>query len=156
MSRFPHTSQLLIVSLLVVVFLSVAAFSFVPSADAVGGALDNVFGTVSPPPGVGEYNDLVTGGQGEKIGLFIFMTRAIQVFTVVAGLLSFFNFILAGYTYVSSDGNAKANEEVKNRLTYSVIGLVVIVSAYTIIALLSLLIFGSATYILNPTITGPT
>lgn len=146
-------------------FLSFVALALVfsPTAFAASGGgnpLQTIFGSVSPPPGVAQYNDLVGGvvggPDGERIGLFIFVSRAIQVFTIVAGLIVFFNFIIAGFTYISSEGNPKAHEEVKNRLTYSVIGLIIIVCAYTIIALLSLLIFGDASFILNPQIAGPT
>lgn len=117
-------------------------------------AQDSVFGKVDAPPGVQQYNDQVGGENG--IGLILFMSNLIRIATIIAGIIVFVNFILAGYSYISSDGSAKVNEEVKNKLTYSVIGLLLIVASYTIIAIISLLLFGRADFILNPTITGPT
>ncbi|MBW7955135.1 hypothetical protein H3C66_00210 [Patescibacteria group bacterium] len=115
-------------------------------------ALAQVFGEVEAPPGVAEYNAPL-GEDG--IGIIVFMSTLIRIATIVAGIIVFVNFILAGYKYISSDGNAKVNEEVRNQLTYSVIGLLIIVASYTIIAIISLLLFGKADFILNPTITGP-
>lgn len=112
---------------------------------------NNVFGQVEPPPGVAQFN--AQGGGG--IGLIPFLSNLIRIATIVAGIIVFLNFILAGYKYLSSDGSAKVNEEVKNTLTYSVIGLLLIVASYTIIAIISLLLFGRADFILNPTISGP-
>lgn len=114
----------------------------------------SVFGTVEAPPGVAQFNSQVTGS-GERIGLIVFLSSLIRIATIVAGVIVFINFILAGYAYITSDGSSKVNEQVKNQLTYSVIGLVIIVASYTIIAIISLLIFGKADFILNPTITGP-
>jgi hypothetical protein len=109
----------------------------------------NVFGSINKPVGVERF-----GGAGE-IGLLAFISLLIKIFSVIAGLLTFFNFIIAGYTYLTAEGNPKAHEEVKNRLTYSIIGIVLIVSAYTITALISLIFFGNASFILNPTIAAP-
>jgi hypothetical protein len=120
-----------------------------------GGTGSSVFGTVQAPPGVAQFNSQVTG-TGERIGIIIFASNLIRIATIVAGIIVFMNFILAGYAYITSDGSAKVNEQVKNQLTYSVIGLVIIVASYTIIAIISLLLFGKADFILNPTITGPT
>lgn len=112
---------------------------------------DSVFGTVEAPQGVSRFS---TGEDGD-IGLLNFISVLVRIFTVVMGIVVFFNFIYSGYTYITSDGNSKAAETVRTRLTYSIIGLVLIVSSYMIIALISLIIFGDASYILNPTLTPP-
>lgn len=114
------------------------------------GGSSTVFGTIRQPAGTERF-----GGKGE-IGILAFVSLLIRIFTIIAGLIVLFNFIISGYTYLTSEGNPKAHETVKNQITYSVIGIVIIVSAYTITALLSLIFFGSATFILNPTITPPT
>ena len=111
------------------------------------GAFSSLFGTVTPPTGVDTYNN----GAPANIGLIKFISRIIQVATVIAGIIVFVNFILAGFMFISSDGNASVNEKVRNQITMSVIGLVLIVASYTIIAILSLLLFGKADYILSPT-----
>ncbi len=117
-----------------------------------GAATTNVFGNVDAPPGVAQYNADSASG----IGLIPFISTLIRIATIVAGIIVFINFILAGYAYISSDGSSKVNEQVRNQLTFSVIGLVIIVASYTIIAIISLLLFGKADFILNPTISGPT
>lgn len=151
-------------SLLVLTFLALGLFSFARPILAAGGGgtapEDSVFGQVDAPPGVLELNQqagAVSGGTDvEGIGIVIFASNLIRIATIIAGIIVFLNFILAGYAYITSDGSAKVNEQVKNQLTYSVLGLVIIVASYTIIAIISLLLFGKADFILNPTITGPT
>lgn len=106
-----------------------------------------IFGTVNPPPGVAAF-----GGGTEGGGLIIFISNMIKLITVVAGIYGLFNIVSAGYTYLSSGGNAKATEQAMNQLNYSLIGLMIIVGSFTITALISLLLFGDATYILNPKI----
>ena len=109
----------------------------------------DVFGTIDAPQGVSELN--ANSGNSANIGLITFMSRLIQIATIVAGVIVFVNFILAGFTFITSDGNANTNEKVKNQITMSVVGLVLIVISYTIIAALSLLLFGDAGFILSPT-----
>lgn len=113
----------------------------------------DIFGEVAPPAGVGRF-DTAAGG-GEAIGLLLFISSGIRIFTIVAGLFVMLNFFLAGFEYITA-GDSKAHQKVRERLTTSVIGLVIIVSAYTVIGLVGLIFFGSATYIINPVITGPT
>lgn len=111
------------------------------------------FGQISPPPGVTAFDNLAGGG--ENIGLLIFISRGITVFTIVAGLYVLFNFVTAGFSYITA-GESKANQQVREKLTNSVIGLVIIVASYTVIGILSLILFGNPAYILNPEICGPT
>lgn len=112
--------------------------------------LFQIMGTVSPPPGVVLFPGADATGNGQ--GLILFASNLIKLVTVIAGLFGLFNIISAGYTYLSSGGNAKATEQAMNQLTYSLIGLMIIVGSFTITALISLLLFGDATYILNPKI----
>lgn len=113
----------------------------------------DIFGEVTPPAGVGQF-DQAAGG-GDAIGLLVFISSGIRLFTIVAGLFVMLNFFLAGYEYITA-GDSKAHQKVRERLTTSIIGLVIIVSAYTVIGLIGLIFFGNAGYIINPVITGPT
>jgi hypothetical protein len=113
----------------------------------------DIFGRLSPPPGVAEYNQ--AAGGANAIGIIVFFSALIRVATIIAGVWILFNFILAGYDYVTSNGDTGAHKRVVDRITMSVIGLVIIVLAYTITAVLSALLFGDAGFILNPQICGP-
>lgn len=109
----------------------------------------DIIGTVNPPQGVQQYGDVSQGG------LILFVSNIIKLLTIVGGIWVLFNFILAGYTYITSQGESSAATKVKDQITSSVIGLIIIVVSYTIIALLSLLLFGDAGFILNPKIPSP-
>lgn len=115
-------------------------------------AADSIFGTIEAPQGVAEYNQAAGGG----IGLLIFMSRIVQFIFVIGGIIVVYNFISAGFVYLTSEGDAKAHEKVKNQVTYSVIGLVMLVLSFGFASLLGALFFGNPTFFLNPTIQGPT
>lgn len=110
-------------------------------------------GKIDAPTGVKEYNQLA-GGES-AIGILVFMTRIIQLIFVVGGIWVMYNFISAGFIYLNAEGDAKAHGEVKNKITMSVIGLLIIVLSYGFASLIGLLFFGQADFILNPTIQGP-
>lgn len=114
---------------------------------------NDIIGTVSPPPGVMTYNE--QAGGADSIGILIFISNLIRLGTVIAGIWVLFNFITAGYIYITSSGDSSAHKKVTEQLTNSVIGLVLIVVSYTIAGLLGLIIFGDPSYILNPSICGP-
>jgi hypothetical protein len=115
---------------------------------------NSVFGKVDAPPGVVDFNNSSAAG-GSNIGLIVFISNIIKLATVIAGIWVLFNFITAGFTYITSQGESKAATQVKDQITNSVSGLVFIIGAYTVIALISYFLFGKADYILNPTLVGP-
>jgi hypothetical protein len=125
-----------------------------PVTDSPVDTATDIFGTVSPPPGVEIYDQAtnVPGG----IGLIVFMSTLIRIATVAAGVWVMLNLILAGYDYITSNGDTGAHKRVTDRVTMSVIGLVIIVAAYTVTALISLVLFGDPRFILAPEISGPT
>ncbi len=123
-----------------------------PSILALAG--DPVFGKVDAPVGVDKYN-AAAGAAANNIGLILFISNLIKVATIVAGVIVLFNLIAAGYIYINSQGDTNAANKVKDQITTSVLGLIVIVASYTIVAVVSFFLFGDAGYILNPTLPTP-
>lgn len=111
----------------------------------------SVFGEIEAPAGVAELNTQA-GETSNNIGLLIFVSNMIKVASIVAGIWVLFNFIFAGFTYISASGDSGAYAKIGEKLALSATGLLLIVAAYTIAGILGLLIFGDATYIINPQI----
>ena len=66
---------------------------------------------------------------------------------VIAGLMVFFYLIMGGIQYISSGGDKAQAEAARNRITYALIGLVIVVGSFAIIKLVESF-FGLS--ILNP------
>lgn len=111
---------------------------------------DAVFGEIEAPPGVADY-DKAAGG----IGLVLFLSNLIKIVTLAGGIFVMLNIIYAGWIYISSNGDASAHQKVADTVTYSVIGLAIIVSSYAAAALAGAIFFGDSTFIINPVICGP-
>jgi len=88
-------------------------------------------------------------------GLPTFITNIVTVIFAAAGIFAFFNLMIAGFSYVTSAGDAKKIEAATASINMSLIGLVVMVAAAAVTGIVSYLLFGSATAILAPNITGP-
>ena len=114
-----------------------------------------LFGNAEAPKGVADFNKQAGGDGSNAIGILFFISNMIKLVTVVAGVFVLFNFISAGFEYVTSAGDSSAANKVRDKITMSIIGLIIIVGSYTVIALLSMVFFGSPDYILNPVISGP-
>ncbi len=110
-----------------------------------------VFGRVTAPKGLAGFN--YASGADSKIGLISFFSLLLKLASIIAGIWVMFNFIMAGWLYIASDGDAGAHAKVNEKLTHSIIGILIIVAAYTIAGILSLLLFGDALFILSPTVT---
>lgn len=115
-------------------------------------APEDIFGNIQAPPGVAEIN-AQAGASG--IGIIIFFSNLIKFIAIVAGLWTMLNFILAGFTYVTSSGDSGAIEKIGTKLTLSVVGLALIVASYTIAAVIGLIFFADASFIINPQIPSP-
>lgn len=131
------------------VFLALTSF-----VQRVEAANTDVFGKIEPPAGVDKYNSTPEAAAAGGVGLILFVSNIIRFATVIAGIWVFVNFILAGWTYITSSGDAGAHKKVSEKLTMSVMGIMIIVGAYTVAALIGLIVFGDAKYILSPTLKG--
>lgn len=119
-------------------------------ADVTVPAANGIFGVVNTPAPIAAFGGGATGG-----GLIVFISNMIKLITIIAGIFGLFNIIAAGFTYLGSSGNPKATEQAGQQLLMSFIGLAVIVGSFTITAIISLVLFGDAGYILNPRIPSP-
>lgn len=115
-----------------------------------GGEGQGVIGNVTPPVAITNWS----AESSTTFGGIAFLSTLIRLITIVAGIFVMFNFVAAGFKYVTSMGNTSVNMEVRDKLLFSVIGLLIIVSAYTIAGLIGLIFFGDAAFILRPTLTG--
>ncbi len=105
---------------------------------------------------VGEIkNPLSAYGSATGGGLILFFTNILRVFFVVAGIVAFLNFIIAGFQYMTAAGDAKALQAAWDRIWQSLLGLILIMGSFALAALFGFLIFGDAGFILNPKIYGP-
>ena len=116
--------------------------------------IEKSIGSISPPPGVDKQIQAANLGQGD-IAIFYFISLILKAGLIFIGIWVLFNFIMAGYIYITGKGEAKSHEMVRDKITMSVIGLGLIIAAYVITAVLSYLLWGDPGFILNPKIEGP-
>ena len=112
--------------------------------------LAQIFGEILPPPHVEKY-----AGGSEGQGLILFLSNFVKLFMVISGLFAFLNLILAGWQYISSGAEPEKVSQATNKITYSVIGLLVVVASFTLAGIFGYIFFGDASAIINPKIYGP-
>jgi len=109
----------------------------------------NPFGSVNPP----SYLSQLGGGQLGGIGILLNITM--KTLIVIASVYAVFNFIMAGYHYISAAGDPKRIQEASAKIWQTIIGLTVAAGSIVIAGLVGQLLFGGASTILNPTVFGP-
>lgn len=104
------------------------------------------FGTIEAPEAISNFGDVSGGGFGK------FLNVIMNILVVGGSIYALFNFVLAGYAFLSAGGDP---EKVKNawaKIWQTVIGLVFVAGAFVLAAIFGLLIFGDVDAILSPTI----
>ncbi len=90
-----------------------------------GLCVPKIIGDIPAPPGVAQY---------EKTGASFggFLSNVIVLFTVIAGIVAFYNLLIGGFQFITSAGNPKGIEEAWKKLVFSLIGLIIIVGAFIV------------------------
>ena len=88
-------------------------------------------------------------------GLVMFLSNLIKFINIAGGLFAFVNIVLAGLQYISSQGNPEQTDAAWKKIYMSLIGLVIMVSANALAAILGKILFGSWDAILKPSFYGP-
>ncbi|MBP9781119.1 hypothetical protein KBC89_00500 [Candidatus Woesebacteria bacterium] len=114
-------------------------------------SVDTTIGSIDTPPGVTE-QIAAANLAPDEIAIFFFLSSLIKVVNVVAGIWVAFNIVFAGFNYLSGQGSADTHKKVRDKITMSFVGLFLLAIAYMAVAVISLLLFGDAGYVLKPDI----
>lgn len=104
----------------------------------------NPFGVITPPA---EVTGFATTG-GEAVGKLIQLS--IWLLIIGASIYALFNFVLAGYAFMSAGDDAKAVAGAWAKIYQTAMGLAFAAGAFVLAAIFGQLIFGNPTFILNP------
>ncbi len=113
-------------------------------------AQGNVFGQIRPPAVVEDSYGVLGAGAG----LTGFISRLIVVVTIAGGIWALFNVLTAGFMVITASDDSKKLGEMSTKITNTFIGLLVMVAAPLIAALIGLFFFGDAGFLLQPVIVG--
>ena len=109
-------------------------------------------GKIAIPQGVDKYQTAAATEAGTTIGIMLFISMLVKFALIVAGIWAMINIFLAAYTYFNGKGDPATYQKTAQQVTNTVMGLVLLMSLYTIVAVFGLIFFGDAGYILNPTL----
>lgn len=107
------------------------------------------FGTVRAPSALGRFSNVESGGIGELLSIFT------GVLISAAGVYALFNFILAGYAFMSADNDPGKVQAAWAKIYQTIIGLAFAAGAFVIAAIVGKLLFGNWTALTNPVIPTP-
>lgn len=109
--------------------------------------MQNPFGSIQSPGALSQY------GSDPAMAIGGLVERIIQLLIIGAGIYALFNFILAGYDFLSAGDDAKKVAGAWSKITQTVIGLAFAAGAFVLAAIFGQLIFNDPTFILHPRIT---
>ena len=106
----------------------------------------NPFGNISQPAALNKF--------GAEPGVAIGKLIQIAIWILIAGaaIYALFNFVLAGYSFLSAGDDPKKVAGAWAMIWQSALGLAVVAGSFTLAAIFGYLIFGDATFILTPVI----
>ncbi|MCG2691991.1 hypothetical protein L6272_04155 [Microgenomates group bacterium] len=115
-----------------------------------------IFGNIQAPGTSGtsgrytKYGVLTDPG----LGLAKFISNLLIFIITIAGLFTLVNFIIAGYLYMSSNGEPQKLMAAGNKMLQSLIGLAVISGAFIIAGIIGHVFFRDATFLFHPIFRG--
>lgn len=98
---------------------------------------------IQPPNGIPQ-GGLETGGAGQRL-----IQLGIEFIFILGVVLTVVFVIISGIQWITSAGDKEKVQKARARLTYSIIGLLVIVSAFFIISVVISLLGGNPLFFLN-------
>lgn len=105
-----------------------------------------MFGKIEAPEALKKFGTVESGGIGNFLNLIL------RLMVIGAGIYALFNFVLAGYSFLSAGDDPKKIESAWAMIWQTALGLTVAAGAFVLAALFGWLIFGRPDAILNPTI----
>ncbi len=104
-----------------------------------------IFGTINDPSAFSGYAKIDDANKG----LPAFLSNLVTFIYIIAGLFVFINFILAGYQYLSANGDPQKIASAGEKMMNSLIGLIFVVASTVIAALLGQILFNEPKALLD-------
>lgn len=98
----------------------------------------SIFGNITPPKAISDLNDQAVGETGG--GIFILLNRIFSLVGIVAGIFFVIQILLAGMAYISANGDQKKTEAAWAKIYQSIIGLLIVSSAFVLTAVIGKLV----------------
>src|SRR4030042_3041246 len=111
--------------------------------------LAQIFGQISPPPGVQNY------GGGELAGLPLFINNIIKFAIVIAGIYALINLVLAGYAFMSAGDDPKKATGAWSKIWQNLLGLAVAAGSFILAGIFGKLVFNDWNALLQFKVFGP-
>ena len=111
-------------------------------------------GSIRPPVPPWIYGSIISG-EGGQGGLTLFATNIIRLIIVIGGLYAFFNFIFAGYAFLSAGGDPKKIVDAWGKIWQTIVGVIFMFVAFLIGAVISALFYGGPLVIFRLRLFGP-
>ncbi len=108
-----------------------------------------IVGEITQPAELSAFGNVESGGIGSLLNLIL------NILIIVAGIYALFNFIFAGYSFLSAGGDPKKIELAWAKIWQSILGLTIAAGSFILAAIFGRLIFGDASFILSPNIPTP-
>jgi len=116
----------------ILVFLSLITYHLSPStawaASAAENAINNAIGKITPPP-------QVIGLGAGNIGIGRVLTNLLSLIYIVAGIVFLFMIVIGAFQMITSGGDKEAVANSQKRITYAIIGIVLLALAFVIVRL---------------------
>lgn len=115
-------------------FITILFLLLVSASSAVAGPLkqDNAFNVTAPAAKVGETAGYDVAGDLNNLTLTSYISTIIQIFLGLLGIIFLVLIIYAGFNWMTAQGDEEKVTKAKDTLRTAVIGLVIIVCAYSI------------------------
>ncbi len=111
-------------------------------------AQPGIFGNITPPyTGQNAYS-------GEAFGLIDFLGNILRLAFLIGGFLVLIKIFLAGFAYITAGGEPKKLEQAWANIWQSIVGMLIMVSAFVLTAIVGKILFGDPLFILNPFLYG--
>ena len=101
-------------------------------------------GEINPPASIGEYADT------PQAGLILFLNNLITLVITISGIFVLVNLIIAGYQYLSSDGDSQKVSQAGMKIINSLIGLIIVAASFVIAGLLGQILFQDPSALISP------
>jgi len=112
-------------------------------------------GILNNPYGPSGFNVSAYTSATPGYGLFLILNNLIKFVIILAGIYAFWNFLTAGYQFMSAGGDPKNISKASAKILHSVMGLLVVVSSFIIAGILGLLLYNDPVALLSPQIFTP-